>query len=160
MSDYSEKLKDPRWQRRRLEIMSRDGFSCVCCGRDDKTLNVHHCYYVRGREPWDYPDSSLVTVCEDCHASEHSNRDIQASKLIGALRSQGATWAEVGSLANIFSDSSIADRQALVTFIATISNIVMLSSYSDGFSDELQRLIDSGFERAFPQKPDWKGDGA
>ena len=28
MSDYVEKLKDPRWQRKRLEIMQRDGFRC------------------------------------------------------------------------------------------------------------------------------------
>jgi len=25
---YSEKLKDPRWQKKRLEILSRDNFTC------------------------------------------------------------------------------------------------------------------------------------
>jgi len=26
MSAYSEKLKDPRWQKKRLEVFQRDGF--------------------------------------------------------------------------------------------------------------------------------------
>lgn len=71
MPTYSEKLRDPRWQRKRLEIMQRDGFACVKCGNDRKTLNVHHTSYLAGRAPWDYPDSYLETQCEDCHAAEH-----------------------------------------------------------------------------------------
>lgn len=64
---YSEKLRDPRWQRMRLEIMGRDSFRCRLCGDAESTLNVHHIYYERGAEPWDYPESALVTVCENCH---------------------------------------------------------------------------------------------
>lgn len=64
---YSEKLRDPRWQKKRLEVMERDEFTCVTCGRKDKTLNVHHWYYRKGNEPWDYPTESLVCLCEDCH---------------------------------------------------------------------------------------------
>jgi hypothetical protein len=67
MKSYSEKLKDPRWQRKRLEVMQRDDFTCRLCGNAEKTLNVHHCNYGKGKEPWDYPDSNLVTLCEDCH---------------------------------------------------------------------------------------------
>jgi hypothetical protein len=62
---YSEKLKDPRWQRRRLEIMQRDEFACLCCGDTEKTLNVHHKQY--HGNPWDAPHDSLETLCEDCH---------------------------------------------------------------------------------------------
>jgi hypothetical protein len=51
--------------------MQRDGFACIACHATDKTLNVHHAAYVRGRKPWDYPDSQLHTLCEDCHADEH-----------------------------------------------------------------------------------------
>lgn len=64
---YSEKLRDPRWQKRRLEIMQRDNFCCVHCGDTRNTLNVHHLAYERGRSPWDYHDSILITLCEDCH---------------------------------------------------------------------------------------------
>lgn len=65
MKTYSEKLKDPRWQRKRLEIMQRDGFRCRRCGSGSKTLNVHHWKY--DRNPWDAKNSDLVTFCEECH---------------------------------------------------------------------------------------------
>jgi len=64
---YAEKLRDPRWQKKRLEIMSRDRFTCRSCGDASKTLNVHHCYYTKGSMPWEYPDSALVTYCHRCH---------------------------------------------------------------------------------------------
>lgn len=71
---YSEKLRDPRWQKVRLEIMERDKFSCRHCGSDKKTLNVHHCYYRTGKNPWDYDKNTLVTLCEGCHKIEESRR--------------------------------------------------------------------------------------
>ena len=68
---YSEKFKDPRWQKKRLEIMQRDQFSCQHCGSIDRTLHVHHKSYIRGNDPWDYHDRFLITLCADCHESEH-----------------------------------------------------------------------------------------
>lgn len=64
---YSEKLRDPRWQKKRLEVMERDGFACVNCCTKVKTLNVHHWYYRKSAEPWDYPDMSLACLCDECH---------------------------------------------------------------------------------------------
>ena len=65
---YAEKLKDPRWQRKRLEILERDGFKCIKCGDTKKTLHVHHVAYLRKTEPWDHPSSGLLTLCETCHS--------------------------------------------------------------------------------------------
>src|SRR4051812_4429925 len=62
--DSCSESRDPRWQKKRLEIMQRDEFSCRKCGNDQATLNVHHTFYSPGRDPWDYPDASLVTLCE------------------------------------------------------------------------------------------------
>lgn len=64
---YSELLKDPRWQRRRLEIMQRDMFECTVCEDKTSTLHVHHKVYRKGLKPWEAPDGDLVTVCESCH---------------------------------------------------------------------------------------------
>lgn len=64
---YYELLRDPRWQRKRLEVMERDGFACRICDSEDSTLNVDHGYYEKGKMPWEYPDDSLRTVCERCH---------------------------------------------------------------------------------------------
>ena len=65
---YADKLKDPRWQKKRLQILERDEFTCRDCGAKDKTLHVHHCHYDR-RDPWEMEDSLLLTLCEDCHES-------------------------------------------------------------------------------------------
>lgn len=34
--------------------MDRDFFRCCQCGSKEKTLNVHHQYYIKGRKPWEY----------------------------------------------------------------------------------------------------------
>jgi 5-methylcytosine-specific restriction endonuclease McrA len=39
---YSEKLTHPKWQRKRLEILNRDGFKCVLCGNEEMQLQIHH----------------------------------------------------------------------------------------------------------------------
>ena len=69
-SSYLELYKDPRWQKKRLEVMERDEFKCRTCGDHESTLNVHHCYYSDGKSPWEYESSSLVTLCEECHLEE------------------------------------------------------------------------------------------
>jgi len=64
---YAEKLRDPRWQKKRLRIFERDEFRCRDCKADNRPLHVHHCFYAAG-DPWDTDDEFLITVCEDCHA--------------------------------------------------------------------------------------------
>lgn len=69
-SSYAEALKDPRWQKKRLEILSRDNWKCRRCDRGDKTLHVHHTRYFRGHMPWEYEGRCLRTLCEPCHERE------------------------------------------------------------------------------------------
>lgn len=69
-SNYAALLRDPRWQRKRLEIMSRDCFQCVECGDSKSFLNVHHFDYWPGVDPWEYPDNWLSTLCESCHSEK------------------------------------------------------------------------------------------
>ena len=74
---YSEKYSDPRWQRKRLEIMQRANFRCEWCGSDKKQLSIHHGYYERGTDPWDYHNDTLYCLCEICHQfAEEYKRDI------------------------------------------------------------------------------------
>ena len=74
--NYSDLLKDPRWQKKRLHIMERDEFTCQCCFDDKNTLNVHHKYYIANRKPWEYPDELLITLCENCHKCEEDAKSI------------------------------------------------------------------------------------
>lgn len=78
---YSEKLRDPRWQKKRLEIFGRDNWTCVSCGCKDKPLNVHHLTY-RKCDPWEYPDELYQTLCEDCHGVRQELTD----KIVEAIR--------------------------------------------------------------------------
>lgn len=75
---YSELLKDPRWQRKRLEILQRDDFKCRSCGENILTLNVHHLAYNKNIMPWEIKDDLLMTLCEKCHSALHimSRNDI------------------------------------------------------------------------------------
>lgn len=68
---YWQLLRDPRWQRKRLEILNRSDFSCDECGATDKTLNVHHKSYKKGAKPWEYEEHELASLCEECHKSRH-----------------------------------------------------------------------------------------
>lgn len=81
MSKYQKQLKDPRWQRRRLEIMSRDGWKCTRCRNGRKELHVHHIEYKGGLKPWEYSDDQLKTLCKDCHELEHRMKDSQEAQI-------------------------------------------------------------------------------
>ena len=73
---YFELLKDPRWQKKRLKILERDEFQCQECCDTSRTLHVHHKYYIYDKDPWDYSDDLLITLCNDCHKEEEEYRYI------------------------------------------------------------------------------------
>ena len=86
--NYATKRLDPRWQKKRLEILSRDEFTCRDCGDKDNTLHVHHCLYHRGAEPWEYENDELRTLCAECHerraAIEHDVK-LEFARLLAML---------------------------------------------------------------------------
>lgn len=89
---YANKLKDPRWQRKRLEILQRDKWTCQRCGATKNTLHVHHRIYSPDKEPWEEDNSRLVTLCEWCHISEDSEGWADSLKtMIHALKDR--MWA-------------------------------------------------------------------
>ena len=83
---YQEKLKDTRWQKKRLEILQRDNWACKSCGKTDKTLHVHHLFYSPNQDPWNISNGFLVTLCEDCHENKSIIEDIRG--LIARLLSE------------------------------------------------------------------------
>jgi 5-methylcytosine-specific restriction endonuclease McrA len=78
---YSQKLRDPRWQKKRLEIFTRDNWTCIFCGAKERNLQCHHVVY-RKLDPWDYPDDLYQTACEYCH----SERTELTDKIVDSLR--------------------------------------------------------------------------
>ena len=104
---YSEKLKDPRWQKKRLEIFNRDNFACRGCHCDFEMLAVHHAKYLPNTEPWDYPDCLLITLCESCHESERDNRRDIEQFLLEQLRERGFLVRDIENLAGRIMDGEI-----------------------------------------------------
>lgn len=85
---YGEKLKDPRWQQKRLMILDRDKWECTECGDTTLTKHVHHKKYGSG-EPWEIDDKFLCTLCDECHLLEESlketNPELKHYALLGNI---------------------------------------------------------------------------
>lgn len=64
---YSEQLKDPRWQKKRLEVLNAAGWQCEDCQNNSETLEVHHSIYFKNHAPWEYGSNALMCVCSTCH---------------------------------------------------------------------------------------------
>ena len=113
---YADKLKSPKWQRKRLEIFQRDDFTCVNCGDKESTLHVHHNIYISGKQPWEHPKPSLITLCETCHAIETEFRKTIDAELIRVLAGSGWTTEQVEYLycAVIVGEIKKPDRKTVV----------------------------------------------
>lgn len=102
---YSEQLKHPNWQRRRLEVLEGAGWACQNCGDKGTTLHVHHKRYIKGRSVWEYSGEELLALCEPCHAEEHLMLDelhdflaqVDTTEALAVLRGywQDADWFDL-----------------------------------------------------------------
>lgn len=130
MAEYSDQFKDPRWQRKRLEIFERDGWSCQSCGDAESTLNVHHMRYLGNLDPWDYPNDLLITLCEECHKREGDERPGVEEALLGVLREK-FLLPEIKELAAGFQKLELLNSRELVA-----------SAFADALSSpEIQREL-------------------
>lgn len=108
---YAEKLKDPRWQRLRLEVYQRDGFACRYCQDTKTTLNVHHLEY--SGNPWDAPIDKLITLCEHCHLAVETDDIHLKGKLVCIIK-------------------KVIENYAFLTMIIEINKCFMAAVYEIG----------------------------
>ena len=89
--EYALKLKSYKWKQRRIEILKRDMCVCADCYEASEHNHVHHLYYEKGKDPWEYPDSALITLCDLCHEKEHGiiYPDQQIVKVPHFLKKEG-----------------------------------------------------------------------
>jgi 5-methylcytosine-specific restriction endonuclease McrA len=82
--EYKEQLLTSDWLKKRAEIMQRDNFVCSKCLCDnyENRLEVHHIAYLYNKKAWEYPDYLLVTLCRNCHQTEHDLNNITKPKII------------------------------------------------------------------------------
>jgi len=70
---YKKLLRDPRWQKKRLEIFQRDKWKCQRCRSKKHELHVHHFKYT-SKLPWKEKNENLMTLCSYCHEEMSVNR--------------------------------------------------------------------------------------
>lgn len=85
--NYSEKLKSPKWQKKRLEVLQRDNFKCCLCGDEETELHVHHLKYT-GPNPENAPNEDLETLCKDCHLIKTNHPESTHGKFIKAIKQE------------------------------------------------------------------------
>lgn len=148
-TEYRKLLLHPNWQKKRLEILSRDGFECTECGSKEKTLHVHHMFYEKGRAPWDYPDISLVTLCDGCHEEEHAARHACEQDLLVCLRKYGVGNVEIDFFACMLNRVREADESSAKEFIRCLMNVVNWSElYPDARREFVEFAIALGENRS------------
>lgn len=99
---YQRQLADPRWQKRRLEILSRDSFKCRICSATDKELQIHHCFYDKGMDVWEYEDDCYVTLCHECHEIETKSSSLLLNQITDELKRKGYLFVDLLDVLNFF----------------------------------------------------------
>lgn len=58
------------WKEVASRIRQLDGYRCVVCAADNRTIDVHHIVYVSNFGT--HQQTNLVSLCRPCHESEHN----------------------------------------------------------------------------------------
>jgi hypothetical protein len=109
---YSQKLRDPRWQKKRLEIFNRDEWACTICKDTTTELQVHHLRYIFGKSPWDYENEMLQTLCSKCHQATHfaSGQKQLIKETVKVELPFDSSEAQILKLLLLYGDLTIAPR--------------------------------------------------
>lgn len=89
---YWKKLKNTRWQKKRLELLNAADFKCqspFCFNDENAELHIHHRIYIKGKQPWEYEPWAYIVVCDKCH--ECYQNSMQAAAIILA-KSENLTF--------------------------------------------------------------------
>ncbi len=71
VSSYSDKLETQNWHSFARKIRQENGNFYNACRRGDLVLQVHHTFYDKKRQPWEYESHEMVVLCEKCHHELH-----------------------------------------------------------------------------------------
>lgn len=126
-NNYSNLLRDPRWQKKRLLILERDNFTCTLCMDSRTTLHVHHEAYLGN--PWDISDDKLRTVCLHCHDIIHAIPDHNIAAIHKRISLNAKCWEVVAFappdivfLYLFFDTEMYTGKTEIVTIFTTLKN--------------------------------------
>ncbi len=67
-----------KWERKRIHILKRDGYTCQECKRYGKRVDAdtaHHIYPVEHYPEYQWCNWNLISLCNKCHNSMHNRSD-------------------------------------------------------------------------------------
>lgn len=139
-SSYAEKLKDPRWQKKRLEVLQRDGWACTLCDAEDKTLHVHHILYLPKKDPWEYSMCFLQTLCVDCHdyvsGPDGFDYQLDAEGLLELVLQTGDGPDELARWANAIQSAWLSTQEPRLRALLDISSGEATAAVQRALCDE------------------------
>lgn len=138
MSTYWEKLQDPKWQKRRLEVFKRADFKCEECSNDKETLHAHHKIYHKGRDPWDYSDKELACLCDSCHARWHEVKDL-IDRIVAQL-----PIARMREMLNYGIASAMDDGSAVQCTLPDVHAVRGFTNYFRLDPEQIPKIADEG----------------
>lgn len=147
---YSDLLKDPRWQRKRLEVLNDANWRCEECDNARDTLHVHHRIYRRGTNPWEYDKEELQCLCENCHdrVTQLGKRfDVAVAEFKAVCHSRNMSWVvgAMHALTGLFSgtETDLIDYDEIYGAASMLKHTSLVSSQvrvNDLFSEILEKL--------------------
>jgi hypothetical protein len=136
---YSQKLRNPKWQKKRLEILQRDKFTCQLCLDTETELQIHHKEYEKGKEPWEYEPEQLTTLCRHCHnfVTEYSTYPYKIIKKIFQGTPALLAITEVGLTIDHGDHYITISHFTLKEVVQTIINYWLLTEQEDNLIDKV-----------------------
>ena len=90
--DATKELSQLKFALQREDIYTKKSHYKMICFFDDITddykfpdLNIHHKYYLLGKNAWEYDNDALITLCVSCHMSEHETQQIYVYSMVGEV---------------------------------------------------------------------------
>lgn len=148
---YADLLKDPRWQRKRLEMLNAAEWMCRLCFATEKTLHVHHKHYRRGAMPWEYSDSELEVLCENCHEAI-----TETTRSLKEILESGNT--DILFRVSAYAQAIAAKRDWKTPRTVTLHAEGQVHAIVDAFRDGIGYGMKLGFQEVLSRFPDRKVD--
>ena len=134
MTKYSDKLKHPKWQEKRLDVLSLKGYNCEACTNVNEQLQVHHINYIGGNEPWEYPNNNFLVLCDACHKKEHAYRDQALTNIYYAFEAVNLPIDNIINITNGINTLALRDNNSRY---ANVGSIIKFMLENESFYNDI-----------------------
>ena len=122
--EYKKDKTSKEWKEKRLEVYTRDNFTCQSCGKTETKLDAHH--IIPWRISFDDSVSNLISLCPSCHIQvEKQWKNVPSAEKSNSRYFDVSVWAEKYGLLQ-FPKASKKDRGVGNTH-ATVKPVHLMS---------------------------------